>query len=364
MKKIIPVILFNLLFLRYEFAFAQMDSIVSQSVWRTFKVHLPANYDAKKQYPLVINLHGLNSNATQQELLSQFNAVANKYQFIVVYPNAKGGSWVINTNSDVDFISQLIDTVRKKYACNACLFATGMSQGGFLTYKLACSLPQKLKAIAVVSGNIAQNLQNNCTISGGLPILHFHGTTDPLVGFNGSIGIPSVPNTINWLVNQNKCSTTPVITNLPNTNMADSTTAESYTYSNGTNGSSVTFYKINKGGHTWPGGIPIPIFGFTSMDINASELMGTFFSKHCTITNHLSTLASQKISAFPNPFTNRIHIKNAAGSEVYTLHSIYGKLLFTGTNIEQHDFSSLTQGIYFLTVKNTTGQQIIQLTKQ
>lgn len=363
MKKIIPVILFNLLLLRCEFAFAQMDSIVSQSVWRTFKVHLPSNYDAKKQYPLVINLHGLNSNATQQELLSQFNNVANTHQFIVVYPNAKGGSWVINTNSDVDFISQLIDTVRKNYSCNTCLFAMGMSQGGFLTYKLACSLPQKLKAIGVVSGNISQNLQNNCTISGGLPILHFHGTSDPLVGFNGTIGIPSVPNTINWLVNQNKCNTTPTITNLPNTNMADSTTAESYSYSNGTNGSSVTFYKINKGGHTWPGGIPIPIFGFTSMDINASELMGTFFSKHCTSANHLSIVIKENISAFPNPFTSRISIKNATGSEIYTLHTMLGKRVFTGENIEQQDFSLFAQGIYALTVKNATGQHIILVTK-
>lgn len=364
MKKIIPVILFNLLLLRCEFGFAQMDSIVSQSVWRTFKVHLPINYDAKKQYPLVINLHGLNSNATQQELLSQFNTVANTQQFIVVYPNAKGGSWVINTNSDVDFISQLIDTVRKNYSCNACLFAMGMSQGGFLTYKLACSLPQKLKAIAVVSGNISQNLQNNFTISGGLPILHFHGTSDPLVSFNGTIGIPSVPNTINWLVNQNKCNTTPAITNLPNTNISDSTTAESYTYSDGTNGSSVTFYKINKGGHTWPGGIPIPIFGFTNMDINASEIMGTFFSKNCNATNEITSLEKQIITAFPNPFIDKICIKNNSDSNVYALYNALGKLVYTGGNIEQHDFSNLSEGIYFLTIKNNSGQQTFKLTKQ
>ena len=74
-----------------HFSFAQMDSIYDQSVYRTYIVHLPSGYSASNQYPAVINLHGLNSNAAQQQSYSQFDNVADSLGFIVVYPNAKIG---------------------------------------------------------------------------------------------------------------------------------------------------------------------------------------------------------------------------------------------------------------------------------
>lgn len=348
----------------YKSIFAQLDSIFDQSIWRTYIVHLPSSYDASTQYPLVVNLHGLNSNASQQQSYSQFDSVADRENFIVIYPNAISGSWVINGTSDVDFISHLIDTVRKDFSCSNCLFITGMSQGGFLTYKLACSLPQPIKAVAVVSGNISQNLQNTCSISSGLPLIHFHGTSDSLVKYDGIIGIPPVPSTISWLIGQNSCNTTPIFTSLPNTSLADSSIVEKYRYTGGINGSEVVFYKIINGGHTWPGGIAVPPFGFTNLDVNASQIIGSFFSQYCSVSTNNNELIIQDLSIYPNPFVNKILIENTTGLETYQLSNSFGQLVWSGKGIQQQDFSNLQNGLYFLKVSTQTGQQTLKLMKQ
>jgi polyhydroxybutyrate depolymerase len=262
-KKITLTLILMIQLIPSQSTFAQLFSILDQGIMRTYIVHLPSSYNPNNQYPLIINLHGLNSDAAQQESYSQFDIVADNNNFIVVYPNANEGSWVINGTSDVDFISHLIYTIRSNYTCNNCLFLTGMSQGGFLVYKLACSLLQPIKAIAVVSGNMSQNLQNNCAISTGIPVMHFHGTSDPLVNYNGTIGIPTVPTTINWWVDQNNCDTNPVFTLLPDTNLSDNSNVEKYYYGGGINGSEMTFFKIINGGHTWPGATSVPLFGET-----------------------------------------------------------------------------------------------------
>lgn len=364
MKKITLKLILTIQVVLSQSAFAQLDSIFDQSVWRTFIIHLPSNYNSNNQHGLVVNLHGLNSNATQQQSYSQFDNVADVDNFIVVYPNANAGSWVVNGTGDVDFISHLIDTVRNRYSCNSCLFLTGMSQGGFLTYKLACSLPQTIKAIAVVSGNMSQSLQNTCALSSGLPVIHFHGTIDPLVNYNGTVGIPPVPNTINWWVAQNNCNSTPVLSSLPNTNLSDSSNVEKYYYGGGTNGSEMTFYRIIKGGHTWPGASPVPPFGFTNLDINASQVIGSFFSQHCSVTSGLNELTSKNLSVYPNPFSNRIQIKNLTGLENYQLLNSIGQIVWTGINIENQDFLYLQNGLFFLKVTSQFGQQTLKLIKQ
>lgn len=356
-----PAILTIVLFIQLiacHAGYAQLDSIQEQGSWRTYIVHLPNNYNSNLQYPLVINLHGLNANATLQQSYSQFDLVADSQNFIVVYPNAVSGSWEINGTNDVDFIAHLIDTIRSNFSCNSCLFICGMSQGGFLSYKLACSIPQTINAIGVVSGNISQNLQNNCSISNGLPILHFHGTADSLVKFNGTLGIPSVPTTINWLVNQNNCNSTPVFSPLANINLSDSSSVEKYEYSGGTNGSEVIFYKVINGGHTWPGASPLPPFGFTNLDIQASQLIGAFFSQHCSTISTVNDRSLSNFSVYPNPFTDRIQLHLKDRMINLQLISSMGQVIYAGNEIEKNDFSTLPKGIYFIRYYENNGEEI------
>src|SRR5215470_10822195 len=106
MKKLYSLLI--LLLFSANFLWAQLDSIYDQSTWRTFIVHLPAGYTASNQYPVVFSLHGLNSNAAQQQSYSQFDNVADTLGFIDVYPNGINNQWVVTTNTDVDFISHLV----------------------------------------------------------------------------------------------------------------------------------------------------------------------------------------------------------------------------------------------------------------
>lgn len=332
---------------------AQRDSIAVKGLWRTFLVHLPKNYNTNQSFPLVVNMHGLNSNAEQQQYYSQFDKVADTSDFIVVYPNAINGSWASFGNDDVDFISILIDAIKSKYKVNDCLFFTGMSQGGFLSYKLACLVPQKVTAIAVVSGNMSTNLQNSCSLNYDLPIMHFHGTKDELVPYNGSLGISTVDKTIDWWVEHNQCITLPNYNVLANINANDGSTVERYTYLGNKMRQEVAFYKITNGGHTWPGApIDIP-FGNTNKDINASYLIGGFFKKYCSSSVSINDLSNTSIDVSPNPFYSELTIK-APENANFILSNTFGQIFYEGGEIQNYDFSRLSRGLYLLKIQYGT----------
>ncbi len=352
----IPGMILMLLVLAIHISYAQLDSIFDQGVYRTFIVHTPAGYDADNQYPIVFNLHGLNSNAAQEEAYSQFDVTADAQHMIVVYPNAINQSWAIGANTDVDFISHLADTVRTRYSCNDCLFFTGISDGGFMTYKLACALSKPITAIAVVSGNMAQFLENNCVIANGIPVMHFHGTADPLVNYNGTFGIPSVETTIHWWVTQDNCNSIPVYTAIPDIHMDDGCTVERYEYPDGNNGSEVIFYKIINGGHTWPGAIPVPPLGNTNQDIEASTLIGEFFHSFCSSATAVKVINSENlISIFPNPVHQILTVQLPEGFFDISLYDIFGKIIYKNENVSgtiEINCMDIPGGIYFLFLKN------------
>lgn len=335
-------------------AIAQLDSIVDQGVYRTFIVHTPTGYTPSHDYPLVFNLHGFNSNAAQQQGYSQFDNVADTAGFIVVYPNAVNESWNFMDNGDANFISHLIDTIRNRYSCNNCLFFTGISMGGFMAYRLTCVLPQPITAVAVVSGNMLQLWQNTCSIPDGLPIMHFHGTEDPIVNYNGTIGIPPVETTVQWWVSENHCNTTPVVTPIPNIHPDDNCTVEKYYYGGGLNGSEVTFYKITNGGHTWPGAIPAPPLGNTDQDISASYLIGAFFERYCVSTVDVQDRYSDiQWSVFPNPAYTSFEVVLPQTDLELTLYDSFGRRVWQQKVSEERitvDCAGFAPGMYFLTI--------------
>ena len=106
----------SILTLFFLSCFAQLDSIFDQGVNRTFILHKPLSYNIYKKYPIIVGLHGLNSNAQQKELHSPFYNVADTAEFIIVYPNVGGGIRTLALNSNVDYISSLVDTILSKYS--------------------------------------------------------------------------------------------------------------------------------------------------------------------------------------------------------------------------------------------------------
>jgi polyhydroxybutyrate depolymerase len=366
MKTLKFTLLFLMTWLNCIALFGQKDSIFDQGEYRNYIVHLPKNYKPSTRYPLILNLHGLNSNAAQQQAYSQFDKIADTANFIVVYPNAIGGSWSFMGDKDVNFLSHLVDSLKKDFSINNCLFATGMSMGGFMSYRLACAI--SLKAIGVVSGNMSTNLQNNCPLPNGLPLIHFHGTTDPLVNYNGTFGIPPVETTIKWWVDRNKCTKTPSITPIPNTSPSDGSTAEQYVYGNGINKSEVIFYKITNGGHTWPGAPTNLPFGNTNQDLNASQLIWAFFKRYSSSSVTTAVEAPKKmerIQVFPNPAQEQIHIQFSerglgVAAELF-LYNSYGQMVFK-QELENLNapisirVSAFPKGVYFIYVKTEQRQ--------
>lgn len=351
------ILLLATLFILVNTANAQLDTIYNQGEYRTFIVHEPMGYSPSKQYPLVLNLHGLSSSATFQQNYTQFDDVADSLGFIVVYPNGTRNSWTTIGNSDVDFLSSLVDSIRAEYSTSNCLFVTGFSQGGFMTYKFANNTSHAITAIAVGSGNMSFALQNASSSAPQVPIMHFHGTEDNIVSYDGTVLISPIDSTIQWWVNHNNCNTTPVFNNLPDFNLTDGSMVEKYYYGGGSNGSDVTLYKVINGGHTWSGATPIPAFGSTNQDINQSAIIGSYFADFCSKTNGISDTESDvSFSLYPNPFNNQLIVQSLTKKEhtfvLYDnlLRQILKENFYYNSTINT-DF--LPNGIYFYEIHHS-----------
>jgi polyhydroxybutyrate depolymerase len=289
---------------------AQRNSFIHDNLKRTFKIYIPA-YAKKSTYlPLVIALHGRGGNGESMILLTRkgFNKLADRDGFIVVYPDGVDLNWNDGRTDeeandrahrenidDVGFISALIDTMISNYNIDPKrVYVTGISNGAIMSYRLACELTNKITAIAPVDGNIPVMLMPECSPSRYISVLAINNIDDPLVPYNGgdiyggihriNLGkVLSVDESILFWVNWNKCSVNPIIIEEPDRDPSDGTKVTSRHYINGINGTEVILFSIEGGGHTWPGGfqyLPVWIVGKTSRDIDANEVIWSFFKKH------------------------------------------------------------------------------------
>jgi polyhydroxybutyrate depolymerase len=234
--------------------------------------------------PLVFNFHGYTSNAMQEQLLSKMNAKADDAGFIAIFAEGTGNpqSWdagaccgqaVQNAVDDIGFVKDMLATATQRLCIDQRrIFATGMSNGGFLSHRLGCELADTIAAVAPVASVLGMP---SCTPSRPMPVLHFHGTADPLVPYGGSpsLGFPSVPDTFAGWAMRDQCTDMPSQT----FSMGDSH-CSSYLHCAG--GAEVTLCTIDGGGHTWPGGTPVPSLGYTTPNLSATDSMWSFFQAH------------------------------------------------------------------------------------
>jgi polyhydroxybutyrate depolymerase len=250
---------------------------------RLVRVHVPTSYDPQKPTAVVLDFHGFTSNGDQEILLNGMNTKADAEGFISVHPDGTGtslswnagaccGEAVQNMVDDVGFVGQIIDTLEAKLCVDANrVFATGMSNGGFLSHRLACELSDRIAAIAPVAGVLGIP---TCKPSRAVPVMGFHGTADMLVPYAGStaLGFPPVPDTYAAWAMRDGCDPTSMQTF---TNMD----SHCQTWSSCHAGAEVILCTVDGGGHTWPGGTPIPT-GYTTPYLNATDAMWTFFTRH------------------------------------------------------------------------------------
>jgi polyhydroxybutyrate depolymerase len=334
---------------------AQQYTIQHGGLTRSYWLHLPAGYQPEKAYPLVFSLHGLTSNGFQQMMLTGFNNVSDEHGFIVVYPDGIDNAWNVASAGGVDdvgFISSLIDSISAQYSVNQeMVYSSGMSMGGFMSYRLACELGHRLAAIASVTG---LQVFYPCQPSKPMPVMQIHGTADPTVPYAG------VASTISFWVDNNGCPTEPVNTDFPDIDQTDNSTVTSSYYGPCNNSTEVILYTVINGEHSWPGSNFI--LGVTNQDINASQEIWNFFRK---FNLQGSTFVSQlpggqdNIRVFPNPVKDVMHIELTGLKDNPVLVSIYdlsGKVMMEMKDVEgehfQVDCQGFAPGMYFIEIKS------------
>lgn len=278
-------------------------SIVSEGLERTYSIHISSSYEPGMPTPLIIVLHGGGGTGQGMIRLTGFDAVSDRENFIVVYPDGfekhwndgRGVQWRAQAENidDVSFISNLIDHLSHVLNIDAGrIYITGISNGGMMSHRLGCELSERIAAISPVASNIPVNMAPIWSPSRPLPVLIINGTEDPLERWEGGeirLGrntygtVISVAKTVEFWVEKNHCSSLPSVTQLQDKDASDGTTVRIESYGGCQDGAEVVLYAIEGGGHTWAGGLqylPVSIIGRTSQEFNASEVIWQFFQKH------------------------------------------------------------------------------------
>ena len=252
--------------------YCQWYTINHGGIERSYYLSIPSTSNFENNSPLIINLHGYGGNATQQLNYSQMNEYALEHNVAVVYPQGINYSWNVytywdtNDSDDIGFISELIDKISNEFYIDLDrIYACGMSNGGYMAYRLACDLSHKITAFGSVTGNFMINLNdfNDCTQQNReIPIIHFHGTYDNIVGyyppsFDGSL---TVTESIDYWINFNDLTNESI--------QAINNFVYVYTYSKELSNTNFTHYKIYGGGHEW--------FG-SNWGFNTSEILVDYF---------------------------------------------------------------------------------------
>jgi polyhydroxybutyrate depolymerase len=267
---------------------------------RTYKVHVPVGYVATRPTPAVIAFHGFSSDALEQEGLSRMSQVADEKGFIAIYPygvnypealrTADAGTELNDTRSwnaggccgpaqiysvnDVDFVEALFADLDTRVCVDTRrTYATGLSNGAFFSYRLACDRAERFAAIAPVAG--MENAES-CAPSRPVPVMHFHGTADATISYDGGtipFGRPyrSAPATVARWATNNNCAGP-----LQQTYQRGDSTCRTHTGCT----APATLCTIQGGGHTWPGGLMPPSYGHTTQDLDATREMWRFFEAH------------------------------------------------------------------------------------
>ena len=304
--------------------------LVHNDTLRSYLLYVPAAYDGSKEWPLVINYHGFTNSAFDQMFISQMNPVADTANFLVAYPqglivdNPFAGfssyGWnvfdTLSNNDDLDFTSKLIDHINTDYSLDPSqVYATGWSMGANMALILSCRLPDRIASVAGVAGRFAESQMDICNPGRPFSALLIHGTTDPIDSFEGDgVLFSAVPNSATFFADLNNCAADTVVTEFPDLVETDSSTVTQVEYTTCDANTEVLYYRINGGGHAWPGGGELPAFlGNVNRDINASSEIWNFFNRHSlpntsTSNEDLLNLVRKEISVYPNPFHERLQI--------------------------------------------------------
>lgn len=248
---------------------------------RNYWLFVPPSYDGSTRVPLVFNLHGRLSNATQQISASDLNTKGEQEGFIVVSPECIGTAWNVdldpNGPDDVAFVNTMVDELEQTLCIDTKrIYSTGYSAGGRMSSRLACEIPHRIASVAPVGG---VRYPQPCRADRPVAVITFHGTSDPVNPYDGggeAYWGTGVENAMEGWAVHNGCSTPPVISSV-------SGSVDELQYNDCNAGVELILYRVNGGGHTWPGSPNPPLallFGTTTQEISANDMMWEFFKAH------------------------------------------------------------------------------------
>lgn len=272
---------------------------------RFYEFHVPRGYQPGKPLPVILLLHGGGGNPALTRFQSGMDAIADREGFIAVYPAGTGprfpdrqlfwnsGRPLRNPEqaqvNDVAFISAVLDDLAKYFPVDERqTFATGISNGAQMCYRLAVELPGRIAAIGPIAGHFAAEEFHDLP-DHPISIIHFHGQLDPMARVDGTpppqeggfflpYRIKPLSEMIESWARFNGCSLEPETTTVGK--------AKCLRFTGGRDNSEVVLWLLQDGGHTWPGGKSTQVeqrmlrVGNVNQDISASKLMWEFFKRH------------------------------------------------------------------------------------
>ena len=270
------------------------ETVVSSDMVRSYHIHLPSNYDVSSAFPLLIALHGRLGTGKKMVKQTGFNGIADREGFIVVYPEGFKRGWADGRGithadkqgvDDVAFIDKLLEVFQERFSIDSTkIYITGHSNGGFMAQRLAIERSHKFAAVAVVAASLSEWLASRFTPGRPMPVSFINGTADPVTPYEGGrqpggARVLSVEDTVKIWAHFNVCNKSPEVQEIHGLNNGPLVSV--LTYGSCKNHSQVKLYRIEGGGHVWPGeseDLSSSGVGKLSAGIDASEEIWKFFS--------------------------------------------------------------------------------------
>ena len=352
---------------------------------RTYLKYIPAGFDGNNSLPLVMNFHGGTDNGNAQLNIADMRALADQDQFILVYPDAypeplEGETnWQVvvsgdlpftvpTAHDDIGFVDVLIDAMHAEHGIDLNrVYAMGYSNGGGFAFDLACRLNERIAAIGVVARTMYIESYESCNVNHPTAVMTILGTADYIsnydgITYEGTLYYASADDSHELWLDANGIPGEPVQTAVPDISSNDGSTADLITWESLDECVAVEHYRINGGGHDWPG-------TFGNMDIVAHEVIWDFVKQYglsghldCTTNGILPSGETQSddLLLYPLPASSQLNVTvpgdepwhctliNAQGQAIRRMQSSFPQLTI--------DCNDLKTGIYFVQATVPNGQ--------
>ena len=266
---------------------AEQCEMTRGGFFREFIQYIPQSINENgENAPIVFVMHGYTGYDDWIFNYSNFQTQADEHGFILIYPQGtiyqptgethwNAGGTPQSTTDDIDYIDSIIDYLDGNYLVNLKrIYSTGMSNGGMMSYVLACQLSYRIAGIASVTGSMANQTFDECDPKHPMPVMQIHGAMDTIVPYEGRENRKPIDDVMEYWVNYNGCNMTPSEIIIED-NDEDGMGGALSVYSGCLNDVSVELYYLHGLGHQWPS-----IKGTRVFDIDSASVIWEFFSKY------------------------------------------------------------------------------------